>query len=133
VCTSSKRSSATISRDKVLRSLPLGQLCSFVLPRAPDGTRDVSFDLDWKGKLERGQKFVFTKFLPPGTPLPPASALSPVRLGPRFRDLRDLTSVGTEPENKDLKVYGAYTFFFNLDYSRFDDFTVHPRFGPCGS
>lgn len=107
MCTSSKRSSATISRDKVLRSLPLGQLCSFVLPRAPDGTRDVSFDLDWRGKLERGQKFVFTKFLPPGTPLPPASALSPVRLGPRFSGLTGLTSV----ENKDLKVCGARTHF----------------------
>lgn len=71
----------------------------------PEGTRDaVSYDSRWRGKLERGQELVFTKFLPTGRQLASSRFRAeprgtPSRAPLRFSGLTKITNVGTRPRD----------------------------------
>jgi len=119
-----KRRSATISQDKVPRSFPLGQLCSFIFPWAPAHATFLSISAgkgNWSvARSSSSQNFYLLKLcflvLPHWAPWDLGRAL-------RFSGPTEITSVGTETENI-MSESGAWTFFLNFDYSCLDDLTV---------
>lgn len=90
--------------------------------------------LPWKGKLERGQKFALTKFLPFENPTSSCFRAEPRGIRTVLRGFSGPTKIGNVGIGSKNIMSESGACFSNLDYSRLDDLIVHPRFlGPSAT